>query len=288
MSTITFIYMKNHHEIKLQENETLLSAIKKYSINITRNFHELYFSYNGKNINNKINEISQMSGNRIITVFNLKRKINKTVSTNIICPECKSLALLNINDCKFSINNCINNHNCSDLTINELINSQMIDDSVIECDLCHNKKYLCDKFYICLCTKKVCSICSETHIDNKKHILIDYNNRFFKCNIHDKNFISYCSTCKINLCEKCEDKHRSHKIIIYKSELQNIKKLSGIRNELEGILLNINQYKKEIKKLNSIFIDFIINLDKDLEDYIQFYKNMVNCLNNLDNNIKNY
>ena len=67
---------------------------------------DLLFFYKGKNIsldNNIIN--SQTKNNIIISVFNLRKIVNNIEIPYIVCPECKNLAFLNVNNDKININN---------------------------------------------------------------------------------------------------------------------------------------------------------------------------------------
>ena len=55
--------------------------------------------------------------------------------------------------------------------------------------------------------------------------MIKYKDKFYKCNIHNKNYIIYCNNCNKNLCEKCEEVHnKKHKKIFYKEKKPNEKK----------------------------------------------------------------
>jgi len=101
--------------------------------------------------------------------------------------------------------------------------------------------------------------------------------RYTNCNRHLIDFISYCSVCNSNLCEICEKEHENHKnkIIIYKKEIPKEKKINEIRNKLDLIISNINQYKKEISELNNLFNYFITNLNKDIDNYIKLYNKIL-------------
>ena len=102
MPKIKFIYMKNIYEIKYNKNESSINnLLYKYSSIINIDIKQLYFFYKGKNINN-IEKIDDLNDIKIL-VYN--KKINKNKNNedlkDIICPECKNLAIINYNDVKF-------------------------------------------------------------------------------------------------------------------------------------------------------------------------------------------
>jgi len=116
-----------------------------------------------------------------------------------------------------------------------------INEKEIKCNICNNNKCLYNNnFYICSCKEYICQLCINKHQENFNHNLIDINNRYSICNKHIIKFISYCSICKLNLCEKCEIEHEKHKnkILIYKKEIPNEKKINEIKKEINLIILN--------------------------------------------------
>ena len=55
---------------------------------------------------------------------------------------------------------------------------------------------------------------------------MEYKNKNYICNKHNKAFISYCKKCKNNLCMICEIEENNHEIISYKGIIpkkENIK-----------------------------------------------------------------
>ena len=118
------------------------------------------------------------------------KKIKKDIG-NIICPECKKLAFLNINeDNIIKIDNCISQHK-SEYSINEFIENQEIKENDIKCDICKNNKYFYnDKFYICTCKKNICQLCRINHIKDKEEVPnteVIQNNEEIKNNEETKN-----------------------------------------------------------------------------------------------------
>ena len=43
--------------------------------------------------------------------------------------------------------------------------------------------------------------------------MIDYNEKYFKCNLHNESYTLYCEQCKKNICIICEKEHKNHKKI---------------------------------------------------------------------------
>jgi hypothetical protein len=206
---------------------------------------------------------------KIINVFNLAFKKNKKneESKDIICPECNNLAIINNNNDKITINCLTNNHKFIDLKINWFNESQYIDESSINCDKCGNNKIFFDKFYICSDNTFICPLCKN---NNSK--CIDLEERYMKCINHNINFISYCYSCKINLCEKCEEDHRMHEIRYYKQIKPNEKRIRELKDEE----IKINKYKEEIKILNEELKDLTSNLICELDIINKTYQNIIN------------
>ena len=280
MSKIKFIYMKNIYEIKYNKNDlTINNLLFKYSSLINIPNDQLYFLYKSKNINN-IKNISELNDITIF-VYNIKMKKNKNNEelTDIICPKCKNLAIINNNNDKLSIN-CLNNHKFIDLTINSFYENQYIDESLINCNKCGNNKCCYNKFYIDSNNKYICPLCSKGNNN-----IIDYEYRFNICINHNKKYISYCNNCNINICEKCEEKHKKHKIINYKEIKPNEKRIKEIKEDE----IKINKYKEELKLLNKYLNNFINDLVNEIDIYIKIYKNIKKNSDYLNNyeSIKN-
>ena len=74
-----------------------------------------------------------------------------------------------------------------------------------------NQFYFCKSCYLTYCSN-CCYIHEKNNTNDEEHYLIDIETIDIKCGIHDKEFDSYCLTCNINLCEKCNIKHSNHLI----------------------------------------------------------------------------
>ena len=268
MSKIIFIYRENKYEIILKDNILDINIFEEYSKKINGKINDLLFLYKGKNISlinsQKIFNNFKYNKDIIISVYNININ-NKiyNISENFICPECKNLTFLNFNG--DNINNCKNKYknDCSNkyTSISKFMNKQMLDENEIKCSICNNNRYLYgNNFFICSCKKKLCELCINKHKKNKKHNLIYFNLIYKICIRHLTEFISYCSLCNLNLCDKCEKDHEFHKnkIIIYKKEMPKEKRINEMKKDIDLIISNIKQYKKEILLTNKklIFIWF--------------------------------
>ena len=58
-------------------------------------------------------------------------------SNHIICPKCKGISEIDINNFKISIKNCNFNHTMPYLFLNDFINTQFVDESQIKCKYCN-------------------------------------------------------------------------------------------------------------------------------------------------------
>ena len=290
MVKITFIYKDNQYKTKENEDSYISDVLKKYLNLISNNYKNFEFIYKGSKINiNEKKKINQLHNRNItIFVFNMKPDLNGQKLTNIICPECKNLALLNINyiDYKISITNCKNNHQCKNLSLNNYIDSQYIDESKIKCWLCKNPKNLYgEEFYKCQCKLFICGLCFEHHFKMTHHTLVKCKYIFHKCLNHNDEFYSYCNNCRINLCLNCNEDHKKtrHRI----TEIKKIKPKDNKKEEMKKILKenlnNIYQYKNEINVLNKIFNSYIDNLNQNIEKVINLYNKMIDSLETLKN-----
>ena len=272
--------MFNKYEFIL-ENKSINRVLLEFSRLININMKDLLFFYKGKKIS--LNKNIIINKKTIISVFNIRKITNNNEIPYIICPDCKNLAFLIVNNDKITINNCINKHKNIDLSINDFIKSQIIDESNIKCDICNNNKYLYgENFYVCSCQKYICQLCITNHkLDN--HNIYYYDKRFNICNKHTLNYISYCSLCNINLCQKCEEAHINHKnkILLFKKEKPNKKRINEIKSQINGNLNIFNIYKDQLNKLNDLFNNFIINLNKKNELNIKLLKKLLLSLDKL-------
>ena len=280
-----FIYKKKEYLMNIENDNSIIEIITKFLSIINENENNVIFLYKGKKLSFKFeNILNKLNHNNIIiSVFNIKNSKTDNEKFNYIkCPKCYNLSFLSINNNNnITLENCINNHKFDDILIHEFIKKQKKNLENIECNICNNNKNLYNNnFYICSCGKRICKLCLENHnIEN--HNIIEFNKRYSICNNHEKEFISYCKDCKMNLCEECEKDHYKHEIKIY--EMINAIRKEEMKNKLNDNKEKINEFKEQIDKLNGIYNNFIINLKNDLEDYINLINQILYYLNNLNN-----
>ena len=90
----------------------------------------------------------------------------------------------------------------------------------------------------------------------------------YKCNIHSKDYNTYCVKCKQNICEICLKEHSSHNIIPFNKiglSQNEIKQFNDIIKEIENNMKNITNIKNEIIKF--------INDIKLIKDNNSIYEN---------------
>ena len=136
-----------------------------------------------------------------------------------------------------------------------------------------------NKFYRCLSYKmNLCPLCaySSKHIKEHKNSIIDYDEKYYICEKHNKRFTSFCEDCQKNLCQLCLKEHKEYK---NEKEKENIHEIINFKdlipekdeqsNHIKELTYKINQFKniideyinklKKVKKCIEIF--YIINID---------------------------
>ena len=274
MAQINFDYNSIKYAIQCNKDEKIKDIIQRFSNKTQIDTSLLYFIYSGnvvdtnltfnQIINNDDQERNQMN---IIVINNDKNKQSNIIqSNNIICPECKEICRIDINDYKIKLYGCKNGH-INDLLIDEFENSQKIAQSKIICDNCKgnnkNDSYK-NIFYLCnSCNENLCPICKDLH--NKNHIIINYDDRNYICKEHNDPLIIYCNTCKKNLCLFCEKDHNSHKTISYGKILPSDYQFDYLKNKIFEFNDNINEIMNKLTKIK-----------ENINIYYNIYKNMYN------------
>ena len=118
MSEVTFIYNGNPINIQAQLSENVKTVIDRFYTKANIIKGKVYFLNDGKLLDENIiiDKIKINNENkRIIIVCNNDININNDNnirrSNEIICPECKKNILIEIDNYKIKLNNCINKHN---------------------------------------------------------------------------------------------------------------------------------------------------------------------------------
>jgi hypothetical protein len=199
---------------------------------------------------------------------------------NIICPKCKEICFININNYKISLNNCKNKHQTENVLISGFDTQQYIDLKTIKCDICKIK----DKdssnnkmFYKCFkCNMNICPQCKIGH--DRTHKIIDYDDKDFNCSAHIQPFKSYCKNCNENLCPSCQDEHNEHEIIEFSDIMPDE---STLKTSLKELKKKIGLLKNELNKIKYTLEYIMKNLDN-------YYKINERIINNFEENRRNY
>ena len=224
--------------------------------------------------------IKNLVNNKIaIFVSKIKsEKKNNFQLNHIICPKCqdfKNLALINIEN-EIIIKNCINKHKTIFYSLKDFINSQQID---IKCKKCQmNINNLNNDLYFNSDKEYICSLCKCNYKDSFKYI-----DNFYKCNKHNKAFISYCKECNFNLCNDCEIMHKKHEIIYFKQLNINEKKRNQIKENIEEFQNYIKEYKIQIKYLDLLFKDVFKEVLNNIKKEEILFEYIIYSLYNLKN-----
>ena len=285
MSAVEFHYEGNSVDIQCNSDQKMEQIINKYTTKIRKKPENLNFIYSGEIVNKEltfdaiVNKLDKKRNKMSVLVNNIFEKDydykSLKKSLYIICPECKENARISIdNYIKITIYDCKNGHKVN-ISIQDFDKSQNYDQSKIICDNCknNNKSILYNNFfYICFdCKKNLCLLCKLNH--DKNHNIIDYNEKFFNCDLHYESYKSYCSECKKDICISCEMEHKGHKIISYEEILPNLNKINEERDKLYKKKEEMkNEIKKIINKLNDL-----MNI---LDNNFKIYENIIYSYNN--------
>lgn len=302
--------------IQCKKEEYIKDICKRYSIKIDTDINKLFFLYGGLKLDKELtfNEVikqedkSRNKMNILVTEIdddnnskdlNLNEKIIK--SKDIICPKCGEICIINIDDYKLILNECMNGHECI-LSLDEYDKTQNINESKINCEKCRdNNKAISfgNKFFKCNKCGNLCPLCKSLHEkDNKDHILIDYDRIHYICINHNKEFSSYCKKCKRNLCMQCLMSHNNHgdenQIITYMEIMPNIKNVKEGMEKLKNVIDKFNNNIKEMieeltKKINIIkrIIDENYEINKNILDNFNAQNinyELFKSINNINNN----
>ena len=288
MAQIEFCYNGISTIIQCNLNEKMKDVCQKFKDKAQIGNKNIFYSYDGKvGINEQstfvkiANSEDKKRKKMNIIVFENeipKEKESMIKSKNIICPECKENIKMDIIDYKIYLFDCKNGHKIENILLDEFEETQKIDLNNIVCGVCkkNNKSISYNNiFYKCItCNNNICPLCKTNH--NKEHKIINYDDKYYICDRHNENFISYCEQCKINLCTLCEG-HKNHNRIFYSDELPKKEQLINEKNKLKD---TINLINNDIK--------IMINILNEVMNKINiYYKINEDIINNYDDNNKN-
>ena len=290
MNKVIFNYKSVETVIQCMPNDKMKKIVQNFCQKTEVDINNLIFNYNGSIIN------IELEVNKLENIFDKERKImnvlvfnkeetkikNKEKSIEIICPDCRENARVNIKDYKFNIFGCKNGHQINNLSTNEFLQSQSIDISKITCEICKKtNKSECfeQKFHYCLnCKSNLCALCNSIH--NKEHKVVKYEQKNYFCIKHFANYIKYCKQCKKNMCIMCENEHKNHSSIFFGNIIIN---KENYMEQLNYLKKNIDKFQEEI---NSI-INLLKNISENINNYYSISLDIIKNYNieNLNYNL---
>ena len=231
----------------------------------------------------------------------------------IVCPECGEISDLEINNNNYIIKSfCPNKHLIEDTIINFINRSEQKLNEEIECFDCKKKtKDLNCKqndMYRCKCGKNICPRCKNKHEsqkdeniknkkekeneeeededfdddedDEKKHLLVNFSEKDFKCTCKDsvEDYYYFCKTCNKNLCSGCEDNHPSdHPTVdfskVMEQELsedkikEKMEKFKNLKKNINKFLTNLYDLKEKLEKKIKL-LEKTLKVYMDVNNYI--------------------
>ena len=161
MAEVEFSYKENSYIIQSNINEKMIKICEKLTSKINKDINTIYFLYNGDKIKQELTFIEQANDidknrknmNIFVNDLNTESLISSSIkSKEIICPKCFENCRINIKDFKINLFGCKNGHQIKNISLDEFEQTQYIDESKIQCDVCKqkNKSEVFDNvFYIC-------------------------------------------------------------------------------------------------------------------------------------------
>ena len=288
---IVFNYNGINIIIKCGKHEKFKEICKNFRRQTKTEGKPLFFIYSGSQISNdelSFKELANYDDRKRKKMNILVNDIEDTESSQsqyfikskeIICPECKESTKFKIENYNIILYECKNKHE-TDLLFDEFDKSQNINISKIFCQKCNNNKgnIYNNSFYKCnICNINLCPICNSKH--DKNHNVINYDNKNYICEEHNKGYESYCEDCKKNLCKKCElNNHSKHKI----------KRFCSLNPDDMSLKNYIKKLKEKIKKLKYQIREIINKLNKVIDNFDIYYNISKNILNNFNKENINY
>ena len=280
MAEFEFVYNQDSVKIQCNINNKIKDIFQKFAVKIGKKVDDLYILYDGNKINEELtfietaNNIDKKMNKIKAYVYDMEnpnqKSINKKISKSIICPHCKENALLGFNEYKLILSSCKNKHTTENILLSQFQKTQEIDESKIICEECkENDKSNTyeNQFNRCLtCKLNICPLCTRGH-KNKKHNIIDYEEKNNICDLHSELYNSYCHNCQKDICVMCEKEHNIHCLVYYGSMMPDINKLKekmkDWRDKIEAFKNSINEI---IEKLNFIMenLDIVYKINDDI------------------------
>ena len=271
--------------IYCKSNDNISTILKIFGDKNSINIKDFDFYYNKEKIVEDKSLISLTKDETIKDVMITFKKKSKIIK----CPECDcNDAVLHIKNYRLNFYGCIYGHEISNI-FDRYESTQHIEIDKIECktNRCgQNQINELKDFHKCLkCSKNIgnsmyfCPKCSSKH----HHQTINYDEKYYYCEEHYKDFKAYCKSCKKNLCEECEIFHNKKKHIIKRFEDMN-PQIKSIKKQLEKI-------KEKIEDVKIIVDQIKNNMDgavKMLEKYCEISEDILLKYELFNSKYKNY
>ena len=278
MAEVDFNYEGYRTTIQCNSNDKMEDIFKKFFIKTNTNENSVIFLYGGTQIKKELTfdeiNIDKESKKMTIIVNPINIEENKKLikSKIIICPECGEGCKIKIEDYKITLYECKNKHNIKNIFIDKFENTQYIDESKIICEECketNKQSAYKNNFFRCnKCKKNLCPLCNNKH--EKSHNVINYEEKDYICEMHNKAFDSYCKDCKVNICMVCENEnHNNHDIISFGKILPKIEILKKRKEDMKN---SLEIFKKNIKGI----IDKLNNVVEIFEKYYKINDDIIN------------
>ena len=282
MSKVIYTYKSINFDIQCQKDEKLKILHQRFKNKLKEETNQFIFLYNGNVINEELtfnqiaNEMDKKRNEMNIIVIDIvpPNPIQKfIISKDIICQDCYENSFINIKKYKFDIK-CKNGHEINDILIKEFDEKQKIDISKIICNKCNENRAEAfdNKFYICItCNIYLCPLCKSNH--DKKHKIIDFDNKFNLCNKHCFYFVKFCNNCKTNICMQCQNAHKDHDFI----------DLGDLFINKENMIEEMNKFKNKMDTYINDLSNNIFNTINNVKENMNIYYKICNkIINNYD------
>ena len=309
---VNFIFQNQKTELIFSKDATIQNVLSSFAEKNNKYLDDLNFLYSGEKLinieNKKLSDLNNKDNVINISVYEKAESKENTnteikpenislkVSDHIICPRCKFMSEIDINNFKIFLTNCNNNHSMPGLYMNDFITTQYIDESRIICYECKKpKKELqlsSNQLLMCSCGIPICQSCLEKHKekskeknDNKEHNTIPYNDKDYFCIEHNMVYTGYCQKCKKNICNKCEEKHAKHRIDLFEKIIYKDTYVQNIKNMNDELIKKVNKFNNELNELINLLNNISNNIQNDLKIFLQISNKIIKDYN-LDK--KNY
>ena len=262
---------------------------------------------------NKENEVKDQSEEEPVR----RKRINKMYYNDIICPKCKTSAIIEKNEgeLNFKILNCENFHYLNNIKYDMLdefvfdlddisedniakLSSNKYKD-ILVCDLCHKHKQGLtppeDQMYVCSCGSTVCSEDYGSHndkghfktkVDDKNYYCLKHgkkpegkNGETLKENPDENQGKKFSSYCFDCNANLCEECEKEHE----GHETEKFLKIKPKREEVRELENKVDDQKEKlldfIETTRKLFDDIINTVESYLNSYIMIEKGLIRRFN---------